>query len=755
MKKKWINYSIIGLLLFQKSFLSYAQPIPEIGVKFNKNTVIIKNNANKILNLRHASLQFDYSGKVFEIKNADNNLIKFSSRPRGANTDSVIYAATLSRTDLNLLPKKSLKLTLQTDNKASPQGFVVNTAPTPIDVSISVHNSHWTEVISICNTSGKNISLHNVELDFNYTTPMPTTIWGTPWANWQVASQVDNQVVLLGGTEMTPDLPPDPSCMRPLEIKFNASPTLPAPTGPFVFKADDNSNPGAACPFDKNKTCTLNKDILNDISPQGLRYYGPTNYDHRISGEINVFDSSLVTPYSDSMNVPGQVKLTANRINGTLFKSGEIMTRVNLDQPPYNAPFKITPFTTNDIEHGYIEARVRLPKCETSDDGLCQNNLAPESYHRGMWPSVWLLPTHDTDWPLNGEIDIFEAYKKTQPINETTAALHFNGNDPRCGNGDCKFIGYHLPSSFSDGPFYNDFHTWGFEWEPDPISSKGGVILNGYFDNVKVWGPLATDTLPADGPNAFSRGFHDPNGGFYFITALALGGGYAGSPSSHLLSASMYVQSVKAYSVDSNSTPVDNGIIQVVASSQSDAECMGATDKLFIDQDTIGQSFNVTPSDCVYKWVPVGLHQVKLASQTSIPAGNNAAGICTSTLDNSQIQVNPNLTSVVTATYHFQPNIPGTKYSFFVTLGNPFLKVIINNTIPCPGDDGKTSCLVTNQVVGSNMTIKGQNTNFCNLEILENGSVKVGQGSSKCNIVVAKPATTTTPGKINLPGGFK
>lgn len=311
----------------------------------------------------------------------------------------------------------------------------------------------------------------------------------------------------------------------------------------------------APCSFDSSKDCTLFRDILNGKDAAGLAYYGPTNYDHRISGEINVFDSKLVQSYSDCTNTPGQIKLITYRVNSGLFKSGEIMTRIGLDQPPYNSPVKIHPFTTKDLSHGYIEETLKMPKCEFSDDGLCQAGLNPDTYNRGMWPSIWMLPTHDTDWPTNGEIDIVEAYKKSLPLSEGTVALHFNGGDARCGNGDCKFIGYLLPSAKTNGPLFNDFHTWGFEWQPDPNSSQGGVIMTGYFDNVKLWGPLATDSLPADGPAGMGRGFNDPAGGFYLITALAMGGPYAGAPNSHLLGASMYIQSIKAYSVDGGTPP--------------------------------------------------------------------------------------------------------------------------------------------------------------------------------------------------------
>ena len=41
--------------------------------------------------------------------------------------------------------------------------------------------------------------------------------------------------MLLGGAPFT--LPPDPSCINPITIQFNASAQTPAPTGPFVFQA--------------------------------------------------------------------------------------------------------------------------------------------------------------------------------------------------------------------------------------------------------------------------------------------------------------------------------------------------------------------------------------------------------------------------------------------------------------------------------------------------------------------------------------
>ncbi|WP_131783367.1 family 16 glycosylhydrolase [Legionella gresilensis] len=307
----------------------------------------------------------------------------------------------------------------------------------------------------------------------------------------------------------------------------------------------------APCPFDQAKSCELKTDILKDKSPEGLNYYSPTNYDHRMSGEINVYDVSKVIKKTD-----GTLTLLADLINPGFWRAGEIMTRHNLTSPPYNSPTPSTPWTTKVTTHGYLEVNVRLPFCTASADGRCQNGTNPADYNRGLWPAIWMMPTYDNEWPLNGEFDIMEAYPKDTAFNVTTAALHFNGNDPSCGGFDCRGWGYGLDSHTFPELAYKQPHTWGFEWEKDPQSTGGGYIMTGFIDNARVWGPLRTDTLPADGANAFRRGFNDPNGGFYLIVNLAIGGPYAGAPNPQMQKASMDVNSIKVYEVGS-STPTD------------------------------------------------------------------------------------------------------------------------------------------------------------------------------------------------------
>ena len=114
----------------------------------------------------------------------------------------------------------------------------IKNIPAPIPVKVTVVNQNWVETISICNLSQQTVPLTNIEFNFNYAVPMPTNIWGTPWAAWKVASQSGTAVVLKGGTPYTPDFPPDPNCTHPLTIQFNASPDAPAPSAPFVFKVE-------------------------------------------------------------------------------------------------------------------------------------------------------------------------------------------------------------------------------------------------------------------------------------------------------------------------------------------------------------------------------------------------------------------------------------------------------------------------------------------------------------------------------------
>lgn len=101
--------------------------------------------------------------------------------------------------------------------------------------------------------------------------------------------------------------------------------------------------------------------------------------------------------------------------------------------------------------------------------------------------------------------------------------------------------------------------------------------------------------------------------------------------------------------------PVDMGSIHVSVAPTSDTRCLNAADTLFIDQDTVGEQFLVANAG-ISKLVKTGVHQIRTTSQTSIPAPNNQAGICKSTLDKTSLNVTKDQTTTAIATYQFQSN---------------------------------------------------------------------------------------------------
>lgn len=102
--------------------------------------------------------------------------------------------------------------------------------------------------------------------------------------------------------------------------------------------------------------------------------------------------------------------------------------------------------------------------------------------------------------------------------------------------------------------------------------------------------------------------------------------------------------------------PMDQGQIQVMASSQSDPNCNQANDTLFLDQNP-GASFVVVNG--VTETVNAGPHQLRLASENPIPAGGNLPGKCKSTLDQTTVTVEKDQTAHVTARYQYQEDPTG------------------------------------------------------------------------------------------------
>lgn len=232
------------------SSLSFAQPTPEqkqilanVQAHYANNILTITNQSKQSISLRNALLQFYYSGNVLGISGTKSIQLKtsitrkdFSSLPMNPGN---LYRVNFEEISQNsLAPGQEIQLNIVTDNQDTPHGVQLFVdVPVPVQVRVDVSTSGWVQTIAVCNNSSHAIPLTNIEFDFNYAVTMPSGIWGNPWVGWQLASQHGSQVVLTGGIGWASPLQPDPNCANPLTIQFNTTPTTPAPTGPFVFKA--------------------------------------------------------------------------------------------------------------------------------------------------------------------------------------------------------------------------------------------------------------------------------------------------------------------------------------------------------------------------------------------------------------------------------------------------------------------------------------------------------------------------------------
>lgn len=216
-------------------------------LSYHDKKIEIFNSTPHIINLRNGKLFFYFQGKIDSITDG-STAIKFKEKSylQQSHNQGNKYELDFNDSLKNplVLPQTRLFLNVKTATNTFPHQlklFVYERVQIPLQVSVA--NENWVTKFKICNNTTNSIPLKDIEFKFNYATTAPTNIWGNPWAAWRVANTSGTEVTLLGGTPWTPDLAPDPNCNSPLTIEFNASPSLPLPTGPFVFKAEGGVSP--------------------------------------------------------------------------------------------------------------------------------------------------------------------------------------------------------------------------------------------------------------------------------------------------------------------------------------------------------------------------------------------------------------------------------------------------------------------------------------------------------------------------------
>ena len=146
---------------------------------------------------------------------------------------------------------------------------------------------------------------------------------------------------------------------------------------------------------------------------------------------------------------------------------------------------KLTTADKHSFQHGYIEARIRLPQ------------------GRGLWPAFWMMPEgQQYGWPLEGEIDILE-WTGHEP-HRIIGAIHF---------GDLPPDNVHYSETLrAPAVWSGQFHTYGIEWSPKRIA---------WYVNDRIHG-VATPADIKPWPWVFDEK------SFYLIVNMAVGGTLGG-----------------------------------------------------------------------------------------------------------------------------------------------------------------------------------------------------------------------------------
>ncbi len=225
-------------------------------------------------------------------------------------------------------------------------------------------------------------------------------------------------------------------------------------------------------------------------------------------------EKEYYTNSSQNVNVTGgYLNLTAcsspNHLGtGSDFTSGKINTRNKFDRL-----------------YGRFEARMKMP------------------VGTGLWPAFWMLPTNNEygGWPTSGEIDIMEYRGDLQ--NRSSTALHYGSGWPNQQYDGTSF-------TLSTGTFSADFHEFAVEWEPG--------VIRFYVDNILTNTERETpSTLVPANNNAVAWPWDKQ---FYIILNHAVGGWYAGDPSTETILAqtsfpqSLQVDYVRVYDMTPTAT---------------------------------------------------------------------------------------------------------------------------------------------------------------------------------------------------------
>jgi len=283
-------------------------------------------------------------------------------------------------------------------------------------------------------------------------------------------------------------------------------------------------------------------------------------------------------------------------------------------------------------------------------------------------------------WDATKQIYYVEVWFKNIPIypggddrsiSSKETQLQFQFNWPHDYTKDWSYLGLGSQGNYKEAvniPIYEMTDNGNnLLFGKEPTSVPSGTLTLNFSSNLPTQCAGAKDSL------AFSTG-DNPNftvGNTAFTYTMAAGGPYTvslgsavtpvsvtGGTCTGTLSANQVSVpgALSASYIFTATPPPATGILQIVASNNSDSNCSNVVDTLYLDGSSTGKTFS--PSNGISSTVTTGLHQLKLASQSSIPVTGSITGTCTSTLNVSQLNITQNQTSTATATYTYQAATP-------------------------------------------------------------------------------------------------
>jgi beta-glucanase (GH16 family) len=238
------------------------------------------------------------------------------------------------------------------------------------------------------------------------------------------------------------------------------------------------------------------------------------------SDEFNQSDGSRPDPAKWKFEVGpigsanGELEYYTNRPENSFVRDGNLVIRARKENftGPDNATGSYTSarITTQGLfeqTYGRFEARIKIPRGQ------------------GIWPAFWILGDDfgKVGWPACGEIDIMEN------IGKEPSTIHGSMHGPGYSGDRDYSSAFKLPGGAT---FYDDFHVFAIEWEPNVVR---------FFLDQELYAVFTPSRLPAGMKWVFDHPF-------FIILNVAVGGVWPGAPdSTTVFPQEMLVDYVRVY----------------------------------------------------------------------------------------------------------------------------------------------------------------------------------------------------------------